>query len=75
MFLISRQLFDIGLYLFCFCAVFYITFLVLQATRLEECFKKGKVWQIKIAYLFICIITGHIVTTTILYICSLLSSF
>ena len=33
-----------------FCIFFIITFLVLDASRLEECFKKGKIWQISAAY-------------------------
>jgi uncharacterized membrane protein YwzB len=33
-----------------FCIFFIITFLVLDASRLEECFKKGKIWQIRAAY-------------------------
>ena len=36
-----------------FCIFFVITFLVLNASRLEECFKKGKLWQIRAAYIIL----------------------
>ena len=36
-----------------FCIFFFIAFLVLNASRLEECFKKGKIWQIRAAYMML----------------------
>ena len=33
-----------------FCIFFLIAFIVLDASRLEECFKKGRNWQIRAAY-------------------------
>ena len=36
-----------------FCIFFVIAFLVLNASRLEEFFKKGKIWQIRAAYLML----------------------
>ena len=36
-----------------FCIFFLITFLILSASRLDECFKQGKTWQIRGAYIFL----------------------
>ena len=36
-----------------FCIFFLIAFIVLDASRLEECFKKGKLWQIRAAYIIL----------------------
>ena len=43
-----------------FCIFFVITFLVLNASRLEECFKNGKIWQIRAAYIIISFIVATI---------------
>lgn len=56
------------LYIIGFCVIFYITFLILNASRLEEAFKRGKVWQIRMAYFFICIVVSHIIMSAILYL-------
>ncbi len=51
-----------------FCIFFVITFLVLQASRLEECFKKGKVVHIQIAYFFLSFVVAFIITYGLNYI-------
>ena len=56
-----------------FCIFFVITFLILQASRLDECFKQGKVIQIKIAYFIISFICAFIIAFGLNYIVSLIS--
>ena len=48
-------------YTILFCIFFALSFLVLQSSRLEECFKKGKVWEIRLAYFIISFISGFLV--------------
>ncbi len=55
-----------------FCIFFVVTFLVLQASRLEECFKKGKVVHIRIAYFFISFVIAFIMAYGINYIVNLM---
>lgn len=55
-----------------FCIFFVVTFLILQATRLEECFKKGKIWHIRLAYFFISFAIAFIITFGIDYIVKIL---
>ena len=55
-----------------FCILFVVTFLILQASRLEECFKKGKVWHIRLAYFFISFVVAFIITYGFDYIINLL---
>lgn len=43
-----------------FCIFFVIAFLVLNASRLEECFKKGKLWQIRAAYIILAFVVAVI---------------
>jgi uncharacterized membrane protein YwzB len=43
-----------------FCIFFVIAFLVLNASRLEECFKKGKLWQIRAAYIILSFVVAVI---------------
>ncbi len=50
------------LYITSFCFFFFITYLILQSTRLVEIFKKGSVWQIKVTYLIISFITAYLIT-------------
>ncbi len=54
-----------------FCIFFVVTFLVLQASRLEECFKKGKVWHIRIAYFIISFICAFIISYGLNFIVNL----
>ena len=61
---------NLMIYIMGFCVTFYVTFQILLASRLEEGFKKGKIWQIRVAYIFICIIVSHLVMSSIIYICS-----
>ena len=64
--MIEPILFSVG-----FCIFFVITFLILQATRLEECFKKGKTPYITIAYFLISFICAFIITYGFNYIANL----
>lgn len=43
-----------------FCIFFAVSFLVLQASRLDECFKKGKIWEIRVAYFILSFILGFL---------------
>ena len=61
--MIEQILFSIG-----FCIFFVISFLILQASRLEECFKKGKTAYIIIAYVFISFIAAFIITYGLNYL-------
>lgn len=54
-----------------FCLFFVLIFLVLQATRLEECFKKGKIWQIKMAYFALSFVFSFILTYGLNYLYNL----
>ena len=64
--MIEPILFSVG-----FCIFFVIAFLVLQASRLEECFKKGKTPYITIAYIMISFITAFIITYGLNYLADL----
>lgn len=66
-FVLDGILFSVG-----FCVFFVVSFLVLQATRLEECFKKGKIIHIRIAYFILSFIMAFIVTYGFNYIISIL---
>lgn len=52
----------------CFCIFFVVTFLVLQASRLEECFKKGKILHIRLAYFMLSFIIAFLITFGFFYI-------
>ena len=65
--MIEPILFSIG-----FCIFFVISFLVLQSTRLEECFKKGKTPYITIAYIFISFISAFIITYGLNYLADII---
>lgn len=60
-------LFSVG-----FCIFFVVTFLVLEASRFEECFKKGKVVQIRIAYFMISFVIAFLITYGFNYLVNLL---
>lgn len=64
--MLEGVLFSIG-----FCIFFVVTFLVLQASRLEECFKKGKVIHIRIAYFLLSFVIAFLVTYGLNYLVSL----
>lgn len=55
-----------------FCLFFVLSFLILQATRIEECFKKGKLWQIKVAYFVLSFAFAFLLTYGINYLYGLL---
>ncbi|MDE6660773.1 MAG: DUF1146 family protein [Anaeroplasmataceae bacterium] len=55
--MIEGVIFSVG-----FCIFFVVTFLVLQASRLEECFKKGKVVHIRLAYFMISFVIAFLIT-------------
>lgn len=56
-----------------FCIFFIVTFLVLQASRLEECFKRGKIIHIRIAYALISFVFAFIITYGINYLINLIA--
>lgn len=55
-----------------FCMFFVVSFLVLQATRIEECFKKGSVWQIRMAYFMISFVFAFLLTYGIYFLAGLI---
>ncbi len=55
----------------CFCIFFVVSFLVLQASRLEECFKKGKILHIRLAYFMLSFTLAFLITFGFFYIISL----
>ena len=65
--MIEPILFSIG-----FCVFFIITYLVLQASRLEECFKKGKTAYILVAYILISFVVSFIVTYGLNYLAGII---
>lgn len=67
LYFIEGMLFSTG-----FCILFVVSFLILQASRLDECFKKGKIWHIRLAYFFISFVIAFIVTYGMDYIINLL---
>lgn len=64
--MIEGILFSVG-----FCIFFVIIFLVLQASRLEECFKKGKTLYIRLAYFILTFILAFLFTYGFTYIINL----
>jgi len=50
------------IYTIIFCCLFVICFLVIQASRIEECFKKGSVWQIRVAYFILSFVLAFLLT-------------
>ncbi len=56
-----------------FCIFFVITFLILQASRLDECFKKGKVIHIRLAYFFLSFVIAFLIAYGFNYILGLFS--
>ncbi len=64
--MLEGVLFSVG-----FCIFFVVTFLILQASRLEECFKKGKVIHIRIAYFLLSFVIAFLVTYGLNYLVSL----
>ena len=57
-----------------FCLFFAICFLILQATRLEECFKKGKIWQIRMTYFIISFVFSFLLTYGFHYLYGLMGN-
>ncbi len=56
-------LFSVG-----FCLFFIVVFLVLQASRLEECFKKGKTLHIRLAYFILSFVIAFLLSYGFTYI-------
>ena len=65
--MIEPILFSIG-----FCIFFVLTFFILQASRLEECFKKGKTQYIIVAYILISFVISFVVTYGLNYIANII---
>ena len=55
-----------------FCIFFVLSFLILQSSRLEECFKKGKSAYITVAYVFISFISAFIITYGLNYLADII---
>lgn len=55
----------------CFCIFFVVSFLVLQASRLEECFKQGKIIHMRIAYFMLSFIIAFLIAFGFQYIIGL----
>ena len=65
--MIEPILFSVG-----FCIFFVVTFFILQASRLDECFKKGKVAYIRVAYVFISFVVAFIITYGLNYLADII---
>lgn len=65
--MIEPILFSVG-----FCIFFVLSFLILQSSRLEECFKKGKSGYITVAYVFISFISAFIITYGLNYLADII---
>lgn len=55
-----------------FCIFFVLSFFILQASRLDEFFKKGKTPYITMAYVFISFIAAFIITYGLNYLADLI---
>ena len=55
-----------------FCMIFVVVFLILQATRIEECFKKGSIWQIRVAYFILSFVLSFLLTYGMYFLTGLL---
>ncbi|MDE6242240.1 MAG: DUF1146 family protein [Anaeroplasmataceae bacterium] len=64
--MIEGVIFSVG-----FCIFFVVTFLVLQASRLEECFKKGKIVHIRLAYFILSFVIAFLITYGLNYLVNL----
>lgn len=49
-----------------FCIFFFTAFLILSASRLDECFKQGKTWQIRGAYILLSFVIATIMAMGIM---------
>lgn len=65
--MVEGILFSVG-----FCIFFVVTFLVLQASRFEDCFKKGKIVHIRIAYFMVSFVVAFLITYGFNYLVNLL---
>lgn len=65
--MIEPIIFSIG-----FCVLFVVSFFILQASRLDECFKKGKTPYITLAYVFISFISAFVITFGLNYLVDLI---
>lgn len=62
------------IFIFSFCVIFAITYIVLLASRLENCFKQAKLWQIRVAYILICTVFGYLIADFLVVIGEILGS-
>lgn len=53
------------------CLYSIMCFIVLNASRLPELFQKGKVWQIRVAYVLLSVILGYLLTEASLLLINL----
>ena len=49
-----------------FLVIFVISYVIIIATRLESLFKQGKVWEIRVAQIFLALIIAYLVTQGIM---------
>ncbi len=64
--MVEGILFSVG-----FCIFYVVTFLILQASRLDEAFKKGKIIHIRIAYFLLSFIIAFLLTYGLSYLVNL----
>ena len=53
------------LYIFSFLLTLPLVWNILYSLRFESLFQKGKVWQIKVAYVIVTIIASHLLASAI----------
>ena len=63
--IISIDLYKLA-YTSLFLIFFLIAFFVIIVTRLEELFKKGSIWQIRVAQIIIAILVAYLLATAIM---------
>jgi len=63
--IISIDLYKLA-YTSLFLIFFLIAFFVIIATRLEELFKKGSIWQIRVAQIIIAVLVAYLLATAIM---------
>jgi uncharacterized membrane protein YwzB len=68
----SEQILNL-IYISSFCFFSVITYQILLASRINEAFKQGKIWQIRVAYVLISLVTSYLISELLYKIGSIIS--
>jgi uncharacterized membrane protein YwzB len=52
----------------------FLTFIILRATNFEKLFHQGKVFEIRVAYVLVSLLGGHLLARIIYFIVNLLAT-